>query len=158
MPGRSSVSPWDRECSLVLDRVPPCPGALAVVTTIAFAHAPTPVPAEGSCDDAVDWSSRPCAVGGSALSAPRGQVEPLSPKLEGDATAGARLDAAPPTRGSAHRPGERRQGAASRFGQRGSVGRVPRRNCVTAVSTSPSSRSGSIMPLLTMDVIPRTVA
>ncbi|MGC0379052.1 hypothetical protein RKD28_006568 [Streptomyces sp. SAI-229] len=64
----------------------------------------------------------------------------------------------PPMAASATAGGRERQGAILRFGQHGSVGRAPRRNCVTAVSTSPSSRPGSIMPLLSRDVIPRTVA
>lgn len=69
------------------------------------------------------------------------------------------LDAIPPTRSSERRrPGGWRSGAMPCSGQRGSGGRAPRRNCVTAVPTSPSSRAGSIMPLLSMEVIPRTVA
>lgn len=69
------------------------------------------------------------------------------------------LDAIPPTPVAASAVGRgRRRGAILPFGQRGSAGRAPRRNCVTAVPTSPSSRVGSIMPLLSMEVIPRTVA
>ncbi len=52
-------------------------------------------------------------------------------------------------------PSLRQRPLGERCGPRG---RAPRRNCETAVSTSPSSRSAPIIPLLTMVVMPCTVA